>query len=520
MTQADQPNVLFIMCDQLRADAIAALGNRHIHTPNIDRLVQRGASFTNAYSSCPICVPSRYTIRTGCESPTTGYFNNRKPEPDVVGQSTVDQRCGPYLAQRMTELGYRTFGIGKFHTHPRYEDVGYETVFRAEEGAGPRDLDGGDAYYTYIRREHPEYAHIEQLHGERSEMYFMPQANPLPPELNHEAFCADRAVDMLGPEADDGRPFFGMVSFVGPHPPLAPPVPFNRLYHPDRMPAPIKGDPAIDDADGWLGRSRYAMFAHDAMDPVRIAACRARYYGEVTYIDWCIGKILDAVEARPDADNTAIVFFSDHGEALGDHNAIQKESFFEQSTRVPLLVSWPAKLGGGRRFDGLATLSDLFALATSLAGQPELREGHDQLSALLSDGPRRERVVGWFGRPGTREFKMMIRRDRWKYIYFANGGRELLFDVHADPEERRDLSVALAERTAALRDEAQQVADEAAGRPGCPTLLVDGQLPRWPFEPLPPIRVVQLASGVKGYPDHPADVLEHWQPRFSTEYHG
>ena len=512
-----KPNILFVMCDQLRADAIHALGNEPIYTPNIDRLVRRGVSFSNAYASCPICVPARYTIRTGCDSPTTGYFHNFKPSPETVGQSTMEDRCGPYLARRMSQLGYRTFGIGKFHTHPRYEDLGYETRFGAEEMAGPDDLNGGDAYATYIRRNHPEYDHIEQLHGERSDMYFMPQANPLPPELNHEAFCADRAVEQVSPDADDGRPFFGMVSFVGPHPPLAPPVPFNRLYHPDRMPPPVRGDPAVDDADGWIAHARFAMFAGDAMDPVRLAACKARYFGEVTYIDWCLGRILDAVEARHDADQTMIVFFSDHGESLGDHNAIQKETFFEPSARVPMLVSWPAQLPGDQRFDGLATLSDLFGLATAAAGEPELRDGHDQLASLREANPARERVVGWFGRPGTREFKMMIRRDRWKYIYFANGGRELLFDVQADPDELCNLTGAMPERTEAFRDEARQTARDAEQKPGCPPLLEDDQLPAWPFEPLKTRRIVQMGAGVTGYPDHPSEVLDHWQPRFRTE---
>lgn len=515
----DQPNVLFVMCDQLRGDMIHALGNRRVYTPNLDRLVRRGVSFSNAYASCPICVPARYTIRTGCDSPTTGYFHNHMPDPGVIDGTSMEGRCGPYLARRMTGLGYRTFGIGKFHTHPRYEDLGYETMFRAEEGAGPRDLDGGDAYYTYIRKRHPEYDHIEQLHGERSDMYIMPQANPLPPELNHEAFCADRAVDQIAPRPDDDRPFFGFVSFIGPHPPLAPPVPFNRLYHPDRMPPPVVGDPAVDHADGWVAKSRYAMFAND-MGPGRIAACRARYYGEVTYIDWCIGKVLDAVDARPDADNTLIVFYSDHGEALGDHDAVQKETFFEPSARVPLLVSWPAKLTGDRRFDGLAALSDLYGIATAAAGAPEFREGHDQLGALLDDKPNRERVVGWFGRPGTREFKTMIRRGPWKYMYFANGARELLFNVDEDPWELRDLSIAMAERTAAFRDEARATMDEAAQRPGCPTLLEGGQLPAYEFKRLDRVRIVQMAPGVKGYPDHPSEVVDQWRPRYRTEYDG
>jgi len=513
----DKPNVLFVMCDQLRGDMIHALGNRHVHTPNLDRLVRRGVSFSNAYASCPICVPARYTIRTGCDSPTTGYFHNHMPASEVIDGTSMEQRCGPYLARRMTGLGYRTFGIGKFHTHPRYEDLGYETMFRAEEGAGPRDLDGGDAYYTYIRKRHPEYDHIEQLHGERSDMYIMPQTNPLPPELNHEAFCADRAVDQIAPRPDDDRPFFGFVSFIGPHPPLAPPVPFNRLYHPDRMPKPILGDPAVDNADGWVAKSRYAMFANE-MGPGRIAACRARYYGEVTYIDWCVGKILDAVLDRPDADNTIIVFYSDHGEALGDHDAVQKETFFEHSARVPLLVSWPAALAGGRRFEGLAALGDLYGLATSAAGEPDLREGHDQLATLLRGEPARERVIGWFGRPGTREFKMMIRRGPWKYMYFVNGGRELLFHIDEDPEELNDLSIALADRAAAFREEARHVMAEAETRPGCPPLLEDGALPACDFKPLERLRIVQMAAGVNGYPDHPSAVVDSWQPRFRTEY--
>src|ERR1043165_4135284 len=98
------------MTDQQRFDTIAALGNRHIYTPNMDRLVRRGLTFENAYSTCPVCLPARYTIRTGCEPPTTRAFTNQ-PFPPVPGQAaTMTGRCGPYLAQRMRSLGYRTFG--------------------------------------------------------------------------------------------------------------------------------------------------------------------------------------------------------------------------------------------------------------------------------------------------------------------------------------------------------------------------------------------------------------------------
>ena len=135
MTDAEamKPNILFIMTDQQRFDTIAALGNKHIHTPNMDLLVHRGLAFTQAYSTCPVCVPARYTIRTGCESPTTRYFTNSGSPPAEGQAETMEGRCGPYLARRMGEFGYRTFGIGKFHSSPWNEDLGYETQLHSEE---------------------------------------------------------------------------------------------------------------------------------------------------------------------------------------------------------------------------------------------------------------------------------------------------------------------------------------------------------------------------------------------------
>ena len=124
----DRPNVLFVMTDQQRFDTIAALGNRRIYTPNLDRLARRGVSFTNAYSTCPVCVPARYTIRTGCEPPATRVFSNRISGPEPGQADTIEDRCGPYLAKVMRQLGYRTFGIGKFHSSPRREPLGYDVL--------------------------------------------------------------------------------------------------------------------------------------------------------------------------------------------------------------------------------------------------------------------------------------------------------------------------------------------------------------------------------------------------------
>src|SRR5437667_12580771 len=118
-----RPDILFIMTDQQRFDTIAALGNSHIHTPNMDRLVRRGISFSSAYATCPVCVAARYTIRTGCEPATTRVFTNAKANA-VAGQGVeMGGRFGPSLGRTMSRLGYRTFGVGKCHTNPWDEDV-------------------------------------------------------------------------------------------------------------------------------------------------------------------------------------------------------------------------------------------------------------------------------------------------------------------------------------------------------------------------------------------------------------
>lgn len=134
-----RPNVLYLMTDQFRFDAIAALGNAHVYTPNLDRLVRRGVTFTNAYAQCPVCVPARYSVRTGCEPPTTRTFENGRPKPAPGQPAGMVERCGPYLAQTMKGLGYRTFGIGKFHTMPWDEPLGYDVHLHSEELYGTPD---------------------------------------------------------------------------------------------------------------------------------------------------------------------------------------------------------------------------------------------------------------------------------------------------------------------------------------------------------------------------------------------
>lgn len=502
--ETKKPNVLFVMTDQQRADTIAALGNQHIYTPNLDRLVRRGASFVNAYSTCPVCVPARYTIRTGCEPPTTGVYSNGGPRL-VEGQAPgMEERCGKYLARTMAGLGYRTFKVGKSHTSPKYEEQGFETHLHSEELYGSPEDRAQDAYASFVAKEHPEYDWIEGLMGERTEMYYMPQMSPLPAELTVEAWAADRAIEQINKK--DDRPFFGFVSFIGPHPPLAPPVPFNRMYDPDRMPNPIRGDIKIDHMDEQIPAMNYAIWAEDINDP-HARVLKARYYGEVSYIDHCLGRILDAVEALPDADNTIICFFADHGDHMGDHHGWQKESFFEAACHVPFLVSWPRRLPKDVVREELVCHSDLFGIATSAAGKPQFRDGRDVLGLFDGSASPREHVIGRYGVPGTRQFRAMVRSREWKYIFIANGGREQLFNILEDPNELVQRLEDKPDVAARLRN----IAIEALSVPNADRALENGALLKFPYEPHARGRIYQFdrSRGVRGFPKNPGDVLKN-----------
>lgn len=504
--QAERPDILFVMTDQQRFDTIRALGNGDIYTPNIDRLVRRGVTFTNAYSTCPVCVAARYTIRTGCFEPRTAVWENMAAAP-VPGQPVaMEERCGAYLAKTLKGAGYRTFGIGKFHTQPWNEDLGFEVYLQSAEMYSP-ETRSRDDYAAWIAKEHPYYDFIEGLMGERTEMYYMPQMSPTPAECGVEWWAADRAIECV--RQKDERPYFGFVSFVGPHPPLAPPIPFNRMYDPDRMPSPVRGDLTTDHMDEQIPWMNHAIWAEDINDPwARVL--KARYYGEITYIDHCLGRILEAVEARGRADNTLICFFTDHGDHLGDHHAWQKESFFEQACHIPFLLSWPARVPADTRRKELVCLADLFGIATTAAGAPDLREGMDVLGMLQGRAAPREHVMGFHGRPGTPECTLMVRRDRWKYIFIANGGREQLFDLEKDPRELANVASANPEVLKQMRD----IAVKGCQRPGAESALDGNQLRAFPYQPRERKRIYQFdgSRGVSGFPVKPEDVLQKWEP--------
>jgi choline-sulfatase len=282
------------------------------------------------------------------------------------------------------------------------------------------------------------------------------------------------------------------------------------MYDPDRMPDPVRGDRLIDELDEQITWMNYAIWADDISD-ARARSLKARYYGEISYIDDCLGRILDAVEATDSAENTLVCFFSDHGDHLGDHRAWQKESFFDGACRVPFLVSWPCRLPSGTIRHELVCLTDLFGIATEAAGAPEFRDGVDVLGLAGGPGEPRGELVGYYGEPGTALFKVMVRTSRWKYVFVSNGGYEMVFDVAADPHEKRDLSRARPDVAGDLR----HVAVGACATRGATAALVDGELRAFlPFE-RERTRIYQFhhLGGGGSFPDRPEDTLSEWRAR-------
>ena len=259
----------------------------------------------------------------------------------------------------------------------------------------------------------------------------------------------------------------------------------------------------MDEQIPWMNRLIWA----DDINDSHARVLKARYYGEISYIDDCLGRILDAVEAREDADDTLICFFADHGDHLGDHNAWQKESFFEQAAHVPFLVSWPNRLPVGAKRDDLVCLTDLFAIATGAVGATETRDGMDVLGVIGGREAAHPYLVGMYGEPGTSTFKVMVRDAEWKYIFMANGEREQLFSIADDPAELENRATSALGVTMSMRE----IAASACRVPGAEDALDGSKLQTFPYRDRPRFRIYQFdrSRGVSGFPDRPEDVLHN-----------
>ncbi|NKB70598.1 MAG: sulfatase-like hydrolase/transferase [Candidatus Latescibacteria bacterium] len=422
---SNRPNILFLMPDQLRPDFLSCYGAPFIDTPHIDSLATDGTLYNRAYSLSPVCVAARHNLLTGLDSIRNGVLSNGqflRPDHRACGIDTWPEMLGG--------AGYYTAAIGKMHFYPWDLRLGFQHRVIAED---KRWLHIEDDYTRFLQARG-----LRKLHGNEHEGYHENKGaivSRIPWEYGWDRFVGQEAARFIRQYEGDA-PFAAMVGFPGPHCPYDPSPEFLAPFKPEDMPASIPavaGDTPrlrqqnINGNKGAWNGVDYTDFNEDHKRKIR-----AHYCGLVAQIDHEVGDILQALRDTGRLDNTVIVFASDHGDYLGDHDFIGKGTFFEGSTHVPLIVRDPRRTAAPACNDPVA-LYDITPSMLQWADCP-VPEYMDAQSlpglGLAQDAPREILIGmmagGWMAYDG-----------RWK-LHKYNSGEHLLFNMEEDPHEQHN----------------------------------------------------------------------------------
>ncbi len=456
-------NILFIMADQLAASFLHCYGSGVESTPTLDRLAGEGVRFDRCYASSPVCAPNRATLFTG-----------RSPEiHGIVENNLVLQDDCPTVAHVLRHRGYRTAGFGKFHLTPMQQPHPSSLDYLGfDEAMITEDPKWGE-YIDWIEREHPEHfetalavawgeprqtpranedprrrgAELKEIRQRilgraRADYPWQAYASPLPAELHQTTYITDRTLQSLEAHltARPGQPFFYHVSYVDPHAPYDPPAPYATMYAPEEMPDPIpqtwreRGSRVLHDRSEW---NNYRAIADD---PAAIRQWRALYHGSLRFIDDQIARLVAFLKKRGLWEETILVFTTDHGDMMGDHDLIAKGCIpYDTGVRVPLIVA-----GGGVTpavRDELACSLDFFPTFCDWADdEPDERpplEGRS-FAPLCRDERQaepREEVRVSFGRVNS-----LITYDGWRITVIDEPEESSqLINLREDPREQRNL---------------------------------------------------------------------------------
>lgn len=451
--QMRRPNVLYIMTDQQRWDSIAASGgNPLIQSPNLDRLAAGGANFTRFYTAAFPCSPSRATLLTGRYPHSHGVWTN---------DALLDPSVGT-LGEISRDAGYDTAWIGKWHLGGRMYGEGYALRYSvSDEGLVREQFDleqtlGEDAPqhgfehwvggFTHYQRYLTDLGLIEPRPGKRvrgnHHTISEDGHSVIPEEHFMTAFLAKEAISFLEAPERSRRPFTCCLSLYGPHLPITPPEPWDQMY--DRAAVPLPGNLNDDLRDKPLRnqrRNRHWMREQWSDDDYRDII--ARYWGYCSYIDQWVGRVLDALQARGLADNTIVVFTSDHGEMVGDHGFIYKGAYmYDGVQRVPFIMRAPGVIPAGMQTGALGSSVDLLPTLTDMMGleAPPETQGRSMLP-LLTGATRDGRDLTITEMNSPRLGIVMARSDSHKFAYNWNQRQvDELYDMQADPLELENLA--------------------------------------------------------------------------------
>jgi arylsulfatase A-like enzyme len=457
-----RPNIVFLVADDQRFDTIHVLGNDVIQTPNLDVLVQDGTAFTQAFASNPLCASGLAAILTGCD----GFRSKVRSASD---------RMDPKLAtwpQLLEKTGYLTRYIGRWCNGDRPEDHGFQQV-------------------RFLCSDEPASQMMKFEFGGKSVSGF-----------SAELF-ANSAIEMI--KGGQPAPFLACVAFTTPHGPRKAdnrPEKFRNFYDPKAIPIPVNfvAEHPFDNGDL---KSRDEQILPLPRTPAAVCAEIADYYAMISALDEQIGRILAALREAGLAENTIVIFTSDSGPALGQHGLVGKESLYDHSLRVPLILNGPG-IPKGQRSDALCCLQDIHPTVCELIGieVPEAVEGMS-LAPVLA-GKLEEAGDCVFA--SHKSAQRMIRTEDAKLIWYPQIDKMQLFDLASDPFEVKDLSDdpkqadLLADLCEELADWMKSVGDDA--KPPKVKQVADAKAkPVQPATPTPQTsRNVASQSGIKVNP--------------------
>ena len=433
---SSRPNILWICTDQQRFDTIWALGYDHAQTPHLDKLIGQGTTFNNAHCQSPVCAPSRASFLTGRYPRTTRCRQN--------GQSIPGDEV--LVSKIFSDAGYRCGLAGKLH------------LASCSDGKVEKRTDDGYDPFHWSHHPQPDWEENEytkwltekgqdwfDLQGEKISPYV--QIGP-PAEFSQTTWCAEKTIDFI--KKENGKPWFFSFNCFDPHHPFDPPKEYLNQFNPDDMPLPSVH---ADEADAKTTFQKLdRIWAHNTPGEFQVESMTeddkrlvyAAYMAMVSLIDDQVGRILQALEESGQADDTLVVFMSDHGEMLGDHGIYFKgPHFYDCQMRVPLIMRWP---NGGivenRRVDGFVELVDLMPTFLEAAGLviPSAVQGSSLLPLLIGGEENefcREQVYAEYYNAWTHSeaYGTMLRTKSWKVVVYHGTNQGELYDLMEDPDE-------------------------------------------------------------------------------------
>jgi len=452
-----KPNIIMVMCDQMRFDRFGAMGDPNVMTPNIDALAGEGLLFKNTYCPSPVCTPSRASVKTGVFPPGNGMVTNWVPfKEKIAGTTDINHYL---LTERLRSQGYYTGMAGKLHFVPAEDDFGFD--FKALNDAPYSVYANDDQHSDYIKwlRETHFKDSDTDIVGifDRDELYYPDSiyefimGSGWRTEEEHDIpWTVEQSMKFIE-NRDAEKPFFLFTSFFGPHQPYLAPAPWDTMYNPDdivlgpRFYADLENSP-IFQMSGLGGKLTKELRAE--WDEQKYKKTIAAYLGQISMIDHYLGKLFEQLKEQGLWDNTWIVFLADHGDFNGAYGTFFKGLMYDASVKIPLIIKPVAGQGMKGVREELVNSIDVYGTILDLAGDTAWRnlpqvESRSLLPLIKEDNNSRweNEVYSIIGADPESNL-CMFRSGSLKIMRKAVNGSESvyeLYDLDKDPFETHNL---------------------------------------------------------------------------------